>query len=366
MTASVEDVAAYLAASHWRSTNQFWRGARVWMRDGYEVLVPARNNLGDHDARIRDLVEIVAGAESRPPGEVLRDIAHPLVDTATYRMGNDNADAVALLDGLQVVGGLRDLLGAAARVVVEGPHLRFRGRTPAVVDELLTRVELARPVDGGAGVTLMVPVSGRGAALRGRDVAVQLHDAVTAVEEAIRTGQVEAFDSTVTAGVSADLCVALSALAGSGNREPFELGFRWAHGLPADVSSRLVPFLPDSGLLTRAAAARLRRLRVTGRAVALGVVDGQHDEAGGADRWRIRVRGELQAGSEWLTGARRLTWARLPDQETYDRALEAYRVGQRVRIDGQLTSQDGRVELSTRSEGMHVMEDQGPEDQSAQ
>ena len=364
---SVADVAHYLVGTGWERTTRSWRGARVWARNGFEVLLPTRDDLGDNQARIRDLLRLVAAAEARTLDEVHRDVAHALADTTTCRIGTDDAGLIKLLDGLETVTGLRDLIRAAARTVLEGPHLRFTGRQPAAVDELLERIELARPPDGGVAYTLLIPASAEQNGLRGRDVAVQLHDAAAAAEVAAHDGDVAAFDDAVTAGVSADFCAALSSLAGPDRREPFELGFRWAHALPSAVPPQVVPFLPDAGLRVRAAAARLRRLRISGQATALGAVDGQHDEAGGTDRWRVRLRGELRTGQmAQLAGPRRAVWARLPDQNTYDRALEAYRTGRRLRVDGELTSRDGRVELAVTAGGVETMDNPGPEDERAE
>jgi hypothetical protein len=359
---TVADLADYLANTGWRATTRSWRGARIWIRDVFEVLVPTREDLGDNDARIRDALQTVAAAETRTLAEIYRDILNPAADSATYRIASDGIGSIRLLDGVETVAGLRDLVGVAARVVVEGPHLRFTGRAPAAIDAFLGRIELAQPQNGELNYTLLIPAQATDDGLRGRDVMVQLHDAASAVEEAVRVGDVAAFDDTVTAGVSAQFCAALSTLAGADRREPFELGFRWGHSLPSQLPPRTLPFLPDAGVLVRAASVRLRRLRVSGMAVAVGTVDGQHDEAGGTDRWRVRVRGELRTGGrDEPTGPRRAIWARLPDQDTYDRALEAYRASQHLRVEGELTSRDGRLELSTPAEGIELMNDRGPE-----
>ena len=328
--------------------------------------MPTRDDLGDNDARIRDALQTVAAAETRTAAEIHRDIVNPLADSTTCRNGRDGATSIRLLDDLEAVAGLRDLIAMAARVVVEGPHLRFKGRPPAVIDALLGRIDLAQPQNGRVNYTLLIPAQATDDGIRGRDVVVQLHDAASAVEEAVREGDVTAFDNTVTAGVSAEFCAALSTLAGADYREPFELGFRWAHSLPSELPPRTVPFRPDAGVLVRAASVRLRRLRISGTAVAVGTVDGQHDEAGGTDRWRVRVRGELRTRHpDGPTGPRHAVWARLPDQGTYDRALEAYRAGLLVRVEGELMNRDGRLELSTPPEGMELVNDHGPEDQRA-
>lgn len=359
MTPTLADVAAYLAGTGWAVTDRSWRGARIWRRDDTEVLLPVRDDLGDNPARVRDVVHTVAALERRRPEDVERTIVGPDLDSvglhATWDPGHG-----ALPVGLQVIGGLRDLVVTAARTVVEGPHLRFRGAVPASVDAVLDKTLLAL-ADGSHDqrCAVMLPVDAGAGSVTGRDVTVQLHDAVIALEGAVER-EPEAVDATVVAGVSADLCLALSSLAGPTHDEPFRLVFGWAHRRSVGLAPREVVFGPRAGLLLRSAARRVGRLVVTGDAAVDGRVDGLHDEAGSSDRWRVKVRGALTGASPTPRGA---IWVRLDDQRGYDHAVEAYRTGRRLRATGRLTSRNARVELATSRAGIEIVNE--PEDDRA-
>lgn len=205
--------------------------------------LPTRDDLGDNLARIRDVLRTLSAVELRPVADIARDIALTEVDTAAYRLFpvGQPAGFTSLPNGLQAVIGLRDLVGAAARAVDEGPHFRFTGRRSPAVGDLLNRVHVGSGRSYGVGFTLLVPHAAA-ADLSGHDVMTQMYDATSAVEEATRAGEVEAFDETVSAGVSADLCAALSNLAGHRRREPFEIGFRWARRASSDLPAHTVPF----------------------------------------------------------------------------------------------------------------------------
>jgi hypothetical protein len=190
-TVLVADVAAYLEDSGWRLADS-WRGASIWARGPDEVLLPARDDMGDNPLRIRELLQTLAAVESRQARDVARDIAFPLVDSATYRLFPQERPNgfTGLQSGLQVVGGLRDMVGAAARVVLEGPHFRFTGKAPPEIGELLGRVKVGSGSADDVAFTLLVPFAGSPDAsadgLTGRNVMTHLHDATSAVEEATR------------------------------------------------------------------------------------------------------------------------------------------------------------------------------------
>jgi hypothetical protein len=227
------------------------------------------------------------------------------------------------------------------------------------VTDLLDRVQLGPTRPGSYVLTVRVPVDepdqiGEPIVPFGRQVALQIHDAVTAIAPAAESGELAAFDSTVMAGVSAELCEALGGLAGPQRRQPFEIGFRWARGLRSELPPATIRLPEGAGMLLHAAAARLRQLDLSREATATGTVEDLHDDLpGGDDRWRIKVRGELR--SDDRVARRRTIWVRLPDQAAYDTAIAAHSEHRRVRAAGVLTSTDGRVELVARPGGLEEL-----------
>ncbi len=358
----VAEVTTYLVDAGWSRRSEGWRGASIWAHpEGAEVLVPPRDGMGDADVRLRDILAVLAEVEQRPAADIARDIGSPLVDTQSYRTFPDGPPRgmTTLPAGLQALQGVRDMFGAAARTVLEGPHFAFTGQRPRSVTGLLDRVQLGPTRPGSYVLTVRVPVDGSDRIGEpvlpfGRQVSFQIHDAVTAVVAAMDSVELEAFDGTVTAGVSADLCEALSRLAGPQRRQPFEIGFRWARGLRSEVPPATLRLPEGAGVVLRGAAARLRQLNVSGEATVSGTVEDLHDDPpGGGDRWRIKVRGELW--SDGKVARRRAIWVRLPDQEAYDAGIAAHSERRPVRVAGELTSTDGRVELVARRGGLEVL-----------
>jgi hypothetical protein len=350
----VADIAGYLAETGWERDPHGWRGASLWQHPGdYEILVPARDGLGDGDRRVREILRCLSAVEGRPAGDIALEIARPLLDRQFFRTFPTDHDSgyTSLLSGVKAVQGVRNILSTAARTVVQGPHFAFAGRPPGAVGDLLRAAELGPSRAGSYIVEVRVAADASaqapgGEVVGGRAVLVQMLEAVSTAQAAVLVDEPAAFDETVTAGVSADLCQALSDLSGSDRNEPFEIIFRWARSQPLDAPSQFVAFPAGSGLLLRAAAGRLRSLNASGSATVSGVVEGLHDDAAGNDRWRIKVRGELR--TEHAERARRAVWVRLADQAAYDRAITVHRERKVITVTGELSSTTGRVELVPR------------------
>ncbi|WP_328615996.1 hypothetical protein OHS18_04205 [Amycolatopsis sp. NBC_00355] len=348
----ISDITSYLAETGWEREPDDWNGASFWRHPAdFEVLVPAQDGLGDGERRVRDILRCLCSAEDRPIAEIALEISRPNLDRLLFRTFPADHDAgyTSLASGVQAVEGVRGLLGTAARTVVQGPHFAFAGRPPAAVGDVLRAAELG-PARAGSyviEVRLAADVPGRshdGEELTGRTVLVHMLGSISAAHNAVVAGSPEAFDKTVTAGVSADLCQALSSFSARGRGEPFEITFRWARSQPLDIRPKVLAFPPASESLLRTAADRLRAVTASGAASVTGVVSGLEDDTASGDRWRIKVRGDLR--TERAGQSRRTTvWVRLADQVTYDRAITAHRDGRRIAVSGELSSTTGRVEL---------------------
>jgi hypothetical protein len=348
---AVADITSYLLNAGWERDPRGWHGASVWQHPGdYEVLVPAGDGLGDGDRRVRDILRCLSAVEDRPVEDIASEIARPHLDKQffrTYPAGHD-AGYTSLLSGLLTVQGIRSVLSTMVRTVVQGPHFAFDGRAPGAVGEILRAAELGptRPSSYVVELRLAADAAAQapgGNVVGGRSVLVHLLEAVSAAQAAVMSGEPAEFDETVTAGVSADLCHALSELSGAERNNPFEITFRWARSRPLDQPVHVVAFPDAAGPLLREAAGRLRSLNASGTATVSGVIEVLHDDAAGNDRWRIRVRGELR--TEHTVRTRRAVWIRLADQTAYDRAMAVHRERRVIVVTGELSSATGRVEL---------------------
>lgn len=353
---SVADISTYLQHTGWHQQTRAWRGASIWTQpEGHEVLVPARDDLGDADLRVREILAALSAVEKREPDEIASEIDAPHMDVQSYRTFPDGMPSgyTPLSVGLRAVQGVRDVVGAAARTAVEGPQPVYEGGNPTEVKALLGQVQLGPGRLGSFQFTVRTPLE----PALGRPATWQLYRAVTEIAVAVRRSEgsnLGVFDETVTAGVSANLCEALSGLAGQRRRQPFEVAFRWGRGMATDALPATVRFAAGEGTVVHAAAIHLRQASLAGDAEIVGTVESLHDDPVRGDRWRIKVRGALTMAERTATD--RAAWVRLWDQVRYDAAITAHRAGRRVRAAGELSTARGRVEIEVDREGFEVLE----------
>ena len=350
---SVSDVASYLAAAGWRRAPEDWRGGAVWTSGDIEVLVPPSDDLGDTELRIRELVTRVARVEARSTADVAHDIASAFVDTASFRLQPAEGAGPSLPAGTHAIDGIRRMLATAARTVVEGPQRTFTAPVAPAVSALLGSTRLANSGRAGFGVTVTVPLLSD--STLGRSVVTQLYDATSALADSIEHDD-GALDRAAAAGVSADFCRALSDLGGDGRREPFEVGFRWAHGVPTELAPQVLTFGEGAGQRIRRVARRLRLIDLSGPATVIGRIESLHDDPSGA-RWRVRVRGELR--TDRTIGTSRSVWARLHGPSSYAVAIAAHRDGRAVRVTGFRDSAAARQDLAVPPDGLVILNNPG-------
>ncbi|MFI7067442.1 hypothetical protein ACIBL3_41060 [Kribbella sp. NPDC050124] len=347
----ISAVNAYLADAGWSPTGQTWHEATIWSQGTEEVLVPPRDGMGDSTSRVRDLLLALENVERRPADDIARDIAYPLLDRASYRALEETAleGFVALPTGLGALQGIYDMLQAAAATMHDSP--RFPTLTAQPVSELLAGVHLGTTTSQSFVVTLLVPAD------ESRRVLEQLYVATAAVHSAV---QADAFEDPTAAGPSAEFCAALSSLAGSELQQPFELEFRWARGLPSDLPDTTIGFPPGAGERIREVSRRFgpqaalpaaaAAAEHAGPTIITGRVESLHDNDGGTDRWRVKVRGQVR--SENQVFSRRSIWIRLSSQEQYDVAWAAHRNHQQVQITGLWTASERSVRLVADPDGI--------------
>ncbi|MCE7001772.1 hypothetical protein LWC34_02795 [Kibdelosporangium philippinense] len=331
MTSSlgVTDIASYLVDSGWQQRQERWRGASIWVYDEeYEVLVPARDGMGDADLRVRQILDTLTQVENRPREEIVLDIRLPWSDTQVIRMFPDGLPSgfTTLHAGLQALTGVEGALRAAAQSV--------RGDVPADVERLLGRVQLGPARAGSYILPVRVPVDDA----LGRQVTRRLHTAVSLLSNPQPDP-----NGLREAEVPAELCESVSRL---GNR-PFEIGFRWARAIPSDLPSAVYNFAEGASTVIRAAAEQLRRLDDPATVAVSGVIQGLRDDESREDRWSIEIRG----------AGRRAVWVRLPDRATYEVAIAAHRAGRQVRVRGEMKTIGRRVELLAGPDGFQLLED---------
>src|ERR1700759_652232 len=112
----VADIADYLAHRGWHlSPGGRSHGGRatLWQHpDDFEVLVPARDGMGDAERRIREVLRCLVDLEDRPAADIASEIAFPQLDRQYFRAFVPGHDPgyTSLIGGVQTVNAIRSLL----------------------------------------------------------------------------------------------------------------------------------------------------------------------------------------------------------------------------------------------------------------
>ncbi|MEU8202930.1 hypothetical protein [Streptosporangium sp. NPDC049046] len=354
----------YLASRGWRNEGT-WRGAQVWQGSNTRLLIPPQREYPDDDELLAEAVAKLAALEDRTAEEVLLDIAEPLVDTLDIRTQPDTpSGTIPLLSGVRAIDSICELLDTAARTVEEGPRLIFTGRRSGAVQDFLGGVRLGASKPGSYIFTARIPLASRAVQASlfeeeetdpfGRQVLVALDKALrsakTACSQVIRgTASFDVIEDYVEQGVSADLCEAISGLAGHGVDRPFSVSVSWARGLNAPARETIGFSATMAGVLSQTAK-QLRDLSRIGQATVTGVIEALHDD--GVEAPRIKIRGELQTSSSGSLA--RAIWV-VVNRAQYERAGVLHYQRATVRVSGRLTTNGKRLEMRPDRADMEVI-----------
>ncbi|SEP21485.1 hypothetical protein [Amycolatopsis saalfeldensis] len=349
----VSAIADYLRETGWQRRPLQWRGASIWTREGADVLVPARDGMGDGDLRVREILDVLAAVEDRAPGEIAQDIGSAPADTqqlTIFPPGRASGFA-SLRQTLGVLAGLGETFLEATRAVFRRNPAAFGDGTAEDVDGFMAGIQIGAGRPGSYIIPVQVPLDGPEGPRPplGRLVTRELHSAVSFL-----SGRKEPLPGPL----SPALCDALAGLADESGERPFEIGFGWSRRLPSDMPAATYRFEEDSGPRFRATAEKLRHaessavLRQSTASAsdiglarhvitATGLIETLHRDQPDGDQWTIDVRADSP-----LTGtSRRVLHVQLPDRAVYEAALAAHRQERRVRLAGDVTIHPRRTEL---------------------
>lgn len=133
---AIQDIRTYLRDNGWQRQPQPWNGASIWSNvNGYEVLVPAHDELADTDLRVSEILATLAIAEGRPGDEIVGDINTPFDDIQLYLTFPDGMSDgfMSLTAGLRELRSARDMI-SAAREVPRGHRAEPRGHLQAAAE----------------------------------------------------------------------------------------------------------------------------------------------------------------------------------------------------------------------------------------
>ena len=355
-------LSAYARAAGWRRHEPYRGHSDVYVGDSRpEIIVPRTERLGDYASVVATLIDTFAGVTGEDELSVYRSLATTDRDVVRVRAAESDDGSVTLNDGVDLIGGTRDLLLSAACSLRE-PQPVYRAGANREAAHLLRQMRLGQTDQGSFVVTLLTPIvpppmpalfpdpDDRNAPIE-RRMTRRLVEAVRAARQATEraaAGDEGAFEETVASGVSANLCEALVRII-----EPFptlDVGVSWARTRPVAATGTVVRFGRADAALLREAARSLRERAPRPEVRLHGFV-------------RLLKRGEAEDDGTIrlatdIDGQRQSVLAVL-EQADYERAVQAHKNRALVVLAGDLerTGQRWRL-LNPHVEG--VLRDDGP------
>ena len=342
-------LSAYARVAGWSRQEPYRVHSDVYVGEGLpEIIVPRTERLGDYASVVATLIDTFAVVAEQDETTVYRDLVTADRDVVRVRAAASDDGSVTLNDGVDLIGGARDMLLSAACSLREPRPVYYRAGANREAADLLKQVRLGQTDQGSFTVTLLTPVvppampalspdpDDRNAPIE-RRMTRRLVEALTAAHRAAErtaAGDEGAFREAVASGVSANLCEALVGII-----ETFptlDCGVSWARTRPMAVSGTVVRFgRADAALLRE--AARLLRDRAPRPDVRLnGLV--RHLKWGeGDDDGTISLETDID-------GQRRSVAAVLKRPD-YDRAVQAHRDRALVVLAGDLERMGRRWRL---------------------
>ena len=265
-------LSAYARAAGWSPQERYRVHSDVYVGEARpEIIVPRTERLGDYASVVAALIETFAQVSGQDELTIYRSLVVADRDVVRVRAAESDDGSVTLNDGVDLIGGARDMLLSVACSLYE-PRPVYRAGANREATALLKRMRLGQTDQGSFVVTLLTPVvpppmpallpdsDDRNAPIE-RRMTRRLVEALNAARGAVErtaAGDEGAFRESLAGGVSANLCEALVRII-----EPFptlDVEVSWARARPMTASGAVVRFgRADTDVLQE--AARLLRDR---------------------------------------------------------------------------------------------------------
>ena len=332
-------LSAYARTAGWSRQEPYRAHSDIYVGESRpEIIVPRTERLGDYASVVATLIDTFAGVTDQDESSVYRSLLTADRDVVRIRVAENDDGSVTLDDGVNLVGGARDLLLSAA-CSLRGPQPVYRAGANREAADLLKQMRLGQTDQGSFVVTLLTPVvppplpalfaypDDRNDPIQ-RRMTTRLIEALDAARDAAErttTGETSAFDEAVAAGVSANLCDALVLLI-----EPFptlDVSVSWARTRPVAVPATVVRFGRTDATLLREAAISFRNRAPQPDVRLYGFVQRlKRGEAG--DDGTISLQATIEG--------QRQSVAAVLERTDYERAIRAHRDRTPVVLSGDL------------------------------
>ena len=321
-------LSAYARGSGWTKIEQYGDHSDVYVGEGLpEIILPRTQRLGDYPNVVSQLIGIFARAAEVDELSLYRDLVTSDRDVIRVRVQGEDDGAVSLTDGVNLIGGARDMLLAAACSLWH-PQPLYRAGANKEANDYLRQVRLGQTEQGSFTVTLLTPVIPPPMQQQldlkwkierdpvERRITKRLAEALTATREATEKtigGDDDAFTTAVSQGISANICEALAELI-----EPspaLDVSLSWARTRPRERARDVIRFDNDDASILREAARAFRNREPRPDERLFGFVHrlkrGENETAG-----TITLRADIDGQSQSVTA--------VLNQNDYQRAIEAH------------------------------------------
>ena len=303
-------LSAYARIEGWSRHDSYRKHSDIYIGDTLpEIVVPLTTRLGDYASAVAELIKTFAQVANQDELTVYRALAIADRDLIRIRAAESDDGSLGLDDGVTLVEGAREMVLSAA-CSLDDPQPVYRAEANRSAVELLQKMQLGQTDQGRFVIKLLTPVlpppipspfedPDDHNAPTTRRLTRRLVESLTAAHRAVEqvsSGDGDAFERTVTSGVSANLCEALAKLI-----EPFptlDVGVSWARTRPMMRKPPVCRFgRADAALLSE--AARSFRERDPKPDVHLHgfvrILDRAEEDADGTIRLRTDIDGQRQS-----------------------------------------------------------------------
>jgi hypothetical protein len=356
------ELVAYLRLAGWKPAGQKRGVVAQFVHEGNErsdnkpiaVQVVTDPDLGDYGRRNDEIVRLLADFEGVSIGQMIEAIASPSSDVLSFSIHSDTvaAGSIPLEDSIRLRQAQKAALLAAAHSALDARgHFPRMARSEAI--ELVSTVTEGQTARGSYISRLFVPVRRPIGQLDvtdpppyARAVTSTLFRALDCISNAVRTGVPEDLLTMAEQGVSANLLSALAEMRPRGAAGALAVSVRWTGGwlVPRGVASRVR--LAAGEFETFPGLAKQMRDReqsvqytLAGYIVSLERVEA---ERGGPGEITVLAPREDVPGKNMRV---RLTL----QGEEYDKAVEAHKEANRIRVIGTLKKEGRRWSLDSPS-----------------
>ncbi|MBF0614324.1 MAG: hypothetical protein G8237_11205 [Magnetococcales bacterium] len=351
------EIAAYLRSTGWTQQSSTEGKWAVWIKDdAYEILLPLQREYRDYVLRMSEMLQLLEEVEQRSQLIIFNDLLATGVDVIRVRLvAPDLADGnIPIDEHVKIAQQAREMMLSAACSTIQ-PKAVLPTRRPIQAMDYLKGVRIGQSERGSHILTIhsrVAPLlkSGQQGVLEVEEpfprqvvgrLACALNATQRAAEQAAVSEDLQSFNDAITEGVSANLCEAITGLAGwlGEYARRVDISFSWSRYRPVvqEMPTRVVfqedrmPVIAEAGRLLRENSL-LEDCDLQGPVVKLERHEGQ-------GKGRVTILGFVDEKPRKIS--------MLLDEQDYQIAIDAHGKGQTISCSGTLRKAGRGFELQS-------------------